>query len=328
MNKSIKDIISKEFQKNGMIQSNADILGYQAESVYNRNKDYLDFDFVEQFGSAGYESQMDRLTELAYVDFLSKNEYKLKTTKGNKKASSNLDIIIKNLGSGEFNCLHYNKNLNTPEDLKLRLMQGLDKKIVKTWMEIKKGSITKTQPVILFYCYSDLLDKSALPIIVNDVHKDKIPLEFECVCGQPFKKQNGNEVHARYFVDKTKWIGTDNKEILENKNNFYKLRKQIDKDGNVIKDKHGNDRYEVFVDMTYISAVVFSPFITNSVFNEALNNTDDCYWNNDLILIHNPNARNSIKKKPFPTHWEYIVNKNRIKDGYMITCKEIHDKTN
>ena len=48
----------------------------------------------------------------------------------------------------------------------------------------------------------------------------------------------------------------------------------------------------------------------------------------DLILIHNPNARNSIKKKPFTTHLEYIVNKNRIKDGYMITCKEIHDKTN
>lgn len=321
---NIKDKISNEFVKCGLNQNDADVFGLQVQNIFNKNQNYLDGDFEQQLVKcSNLNQQMDRLTELAYVDFLRKCNYNLHTTKPTVKSKSCLDVKIDNLGYGEFNCLHCS-NISSIDDLKSRLTQGLDKKFVKAYIEIQKGNIPKNEPIILFYCYSDLLDKGALKIIVDDIHKDKVPLEVECLYGYNFKKSNGVEIEPRYFIDKTKWIGTDEKEIVKNLNGLYKTRHQKDKNGNILLDKNGNPRIEVLVDTTYISAVVFSPFITNFVFNDILTEDAECYWNNDLILIHNPSAKCSIKKKPFPTHYEYYIKKKRIEDGYYLRVKEIH----
>lgn len=319
----IKNKIVNELVKNGWSQTDADIIGSQVQNIYNKNKSYLDSDFEQQFVSSELKQQMDRLTELSYVDFLRKCNYNLHTTKPTVRSKSCLDIKIDDLGYGEFNCLHCS-NISSIDDLKSRLTQGLDKKFVKAYMEIQKGNIPKNKSIILFYCYSDLLGKGALPIIVDDIHKDKVPLEVECLCGYNFKKTNGVEIEPRYFIDKTKWIGTEEKEIVKNINGLYKTRYQTDKNGNTLLTKNGNPRIEVLVDTTYISAVVFSPFITNFIFNDILTKDSEYYWNNDLILIHNPSAKYSIKKSPFPTYLEYYIKKKRVNNGYSLRVREIH----
>lgn len=322
---NIKNKISKDIMGSGTNPELALMFGEQAQNLYEQNKDFLDCDFEQQFCNTNeIELRFDRLTELSYVNFLRQCGYTLQSTKQAVKSPSCLDVKINNLGYCEFNCLHSNDPIRSIQDLKARLTQGLDKKFVKAYMEIQKGNVPKNVPIILCFCYSCLLEKGALPIITDDICKDKIPLEVECLCGFNFKKQNGVEIEPRYFIDKLKWIGTDNKEIRENKKGLYKTREQKDKNGNVIRDKNGTPRIEVLVDTTYISAVVFSPCITNSVFNDILSETDEFYWDNDLILVHNPSAKCSVKKRPFPTYWEYYIAKRRIDDGYKIRVKEIH----
>lgn len=290
MNKSIKDIISKECQKNGLTQQDADILGTQAETVFKDlknpdGKSLLDKNFVKMMNVKQIEPQFDRLAELAFTKFLKYNGSKLEHL-----IDEGPDIFIKSIGKTELNAWGEYKNIRpgktqivTKEDFKTRLTNALDKKFLKLYKDIQKGIVKPTQPIILFLSYPLLLDSSVGILKQNRKEMDDVPpIEIECLAGEKFNKTPTVEILPRYFIDNKKEIWDD------------------------------DTKQNVIVDLTIISAVVFSECITNSIFEDVIENY---HWDNDLIFVHNPNAKNPIPEKLMPTWFEFRIKENRVPGG-------------
>lgn len=274
-------------QQKGLTKQNSDILGNGAEQSYNEFAHLLDTDYVKKF-SSNLEQQFDQLVELGFVKTFSKQGLKLTHPSNagldNFLPSENAWFEYKNLRKGQENVI-VNEN-----DFKARITNGISKKIFKINEDIEKGRISKNQPVILCFSYPLLVDSSMDFLKRNRIDTKCMPIEFSCLCDEPFKKLPNKDIFPRYFLD--------------------------------IKCKCSHDGITKDCDTTYVSAAIFSETITNKVFEEVI---QDYTWDNDLIVIHNPNARNPIKHGFIKDCWqEYTVTKNRIKDGYFITCKEKH----
>lgn len=299
MDKSIKDIISKECQKNGITKNDADILGSQAETVFEKlknpdGKSLLDKDFVKAMNVKQIEPQFDRLAELAFTKFLKNNGANLEHL-----SDEGPDIFIKSIGNTELNAWGEYKNIRqgktqivTKEDFKTRLTNALDKKFLKLYKDIQKGIVKPTQPIILFFSYPLLLDDSIEILKQNRKEIGNVPpIEIECLVGEKFNKTPTAEILPRYFID-------DKKEIWDD-----------------------DTKQNVIVDLTNISAVVFSECITNSIFEDAIK---DYHWNNDLIFVHNPNAKNPIPEKLLPTWYEFRIKECRVLGGIFCKIQELH----
>lgn len=299
MDKSIKDIISKECQKKGMTQQDADILGTQAETVFEHlkntdGKSLLDKDFVKALNVKQIEPQFDRLAELAFTKFLKDNGSNLEHL-----SDEGPDIFIKSIGNTELNAWGEYKNIRqgekqivSKEDFKTRLTNALDKKFLKLYKDIQKGIVKPNQPIILFFSYPLLLDSSIEILKQNRKEIGDIPpIEIECLVGEKFNKTPTAEILPRYFIDDKKEIWDD--EIKQN----------------------------VLVNLTIISAVVFSECITNSIFEDVI---EDYHWNNDLIFVHNPNAKNPIQEKLLPTWFEFRIKEKRVPGGTLCKIQELH----
>lgn len=295
----ISEIISKECQKNGLSKHDSDILGKQAEEVYDglldsNKKSLLDKNFVKSMNVSKIESQFDRLAEIAFTKFLKDNGAVLKHI-NDEGPDIFIDSINKNKINtyGEYKNIHSgeNKHIVTKEDFKTRLTNAIDKKFLKIHKDIHKGIIQTNQPVILFFSYPLLLDDSIEILKHNRKNIGKIPpIEVDCLVGEEFNKSEKAKIFPRYFIDLQKDIWDD--EIKQYVN----------------------------VDLTNVSAVVFSECITNSIFEDAILNYK---WNNDLIMVHNPNARNLLPNKLFPTWFEFRINETKVRDGVDCLIQEI-----
>lgn len=299
MDKTIKDIISKECQKNGMMRHDADILGSQAETVFENlknsdGKSLLDSDFVKALNVKQIEPQFDRLAELAFTKFLKDNDANL-----THFSDEGPDIFIKSIGNAELNAWGEYKNIRqgekqivSKEDFKTRLTNALDKKFLKLYKDIQKGIVKPNQPIILFFSYPLLLD-SSIEILKQNRKEigDVPPIEIECLIGEKFNKTQTAEILPRYFID-------DKKEIWDD-----------------------DTKQNVLVDLTIISAVVFSECITNSIFEDVI---EDYHWDNDLIFVHNPNAKNPIPEKLLPTWFEFRIKESKVLGGTLCKIQELH----
>lgn len=299
MDISIKDIISNECQKNGMTQQDADILGLQAETVFENlknidGKSLLDKDFIKALNVKQIEPQFDRLAELAFTKFLKDNDAELEHI-----SDEGPDIFIKSIGKTELNAWGEYKNIRSgekqivsKEDFKTRLTNALDKKFLKLYKDMQKGIVKPNQPIILFFSYPLLLD-SSIEILKQNRNKigDVPPIEIECLVGEKFNKTQTAEILPRYFIDNKKEIWDD------------------------------DTKQNVIVDLTIISAAVFSECITNSIFEDAI---EDYHWNNDLIFVHNPNAKNPIPEKLLPTWFEFRITESRVPGGTLCKIQELH----
>lgn len=283
---SIKQLISNNYQQQGLSKQDSDILGIGAEQLYNDFSHLLDSDYVKKFSSS-YERQFDQLGELGFVKTFSKQGLKLTHPSNagldNFLPTENAWVEYKNLQKGLGNTVN-------ETDFKLRLTNGISKKIFKINEDIEKGRISKNQSVILCFSYPLLVDSSMEFLKRNRIDDKSMPIEFSCLCGEPFKKNPKIDIFPRYFLDTKCECSSE-----------------------------GSTR---LCDTTYISAAIFSETITNTVFEDVI---QDYTWDNDLIIIHNPNARNPIKHGLINSWLEYTVTKNRIKDGYYIKCKEKHE---
>lgn len=299
MDKSIKDIISQECQKNGMTKQDSDILGNQATKVFenlkNANgKSLLDKDFVKAMNVKQIEPQFDRLAEIAFTKFLKDNDAELEHI-----SDEGPDIFIKSIRNTTLNAWGEYKNIRagekqiiTKEDFKTRLTNALDKKFLKLYKDIQKGIVKSNQPVILFFSYPLLLEDSIEILKQNRKEIGNVPpIEIECLVGEEFNKSPTAKILPRYFIDNKKEIWDD-----ETKQN-------------------------VVVDLTIISAVVFSECITNSIFEDCI---ADYNWDNDLILVHNPNAKNPIPEKLLTTWFEFRIKEQRVPGGTLCKIQELH----
>lgn len=284
---SIKQIIYNECINRGLSQQDSSILSDGAEQCYIKYADKLDSDYVKKF-TKNVNQQFDQLGELGFVKAFSKQGLILthpsNTGLDNFWPSKNAWFEYKNLQKNSGN------DIVNETDFKLRLTSGISKKIFKVNEDIEKGRISKNQPVILCFSYPLLVDSSMEFLKRNRIDDKCMPIEFSCLCGEPFKKKPKIDIVPRYFLD--------------------------------TKCKCSHDGITKDCDTTYISAAIFSETITNIVFENVI---QDYSWDNDLIVIHNPNARNPIKHGFINCWLEYTTAKNRIKDGYFIRCKEKHN---
>lgn len=282
-----------------MTQQDADILGLQAETVFENlknidGKSLLDKDFIKALNVKQIEPQFDRLAELAFTKFLKDNDAELEHI-----SDEGPDIFIKSIGKTELNAWGEYKNIRSgekqivsKEDFKTRLTNALDKKFLKLYKDMQKGIVKPNQPIILFFSYPLLLD-SSIEILKQNRNKigDVPPIEIECLVGEKFNKTQTAEILPRYFIDNKKEIWDD------------------------------DTKQNVIVDLTIISAAVFSECITNSIFEDAI---EDYHWNNDLIFVHNPNAKNPIPEKLLPTWFEFRITESRVPGGTLCKIQELH----
>ena len=312
-----KNILKKDFSNSGNLTS-AEIDKYteKAKLIYFdlSKKKLLDVDFLTQFQSAdeyglknssdflkvkeSFERKSDRLTELAYTNFLINNNFKLGHVVGNH----GLDIKLNNInGWGEYKNIRLGNAGPEENYLISRITNGLNKKFIDVEKyrneKYKVYSVKNEQPVILFFEYSKKLVDTYLPILIKDRTSETLPIEFR----------------ALFPINNTD-LTEENELIIKNNNGkSIKIPKRYFVDySNVLTDNKVNH----VCDFSQISAVVFSETITNSIFIDE--------WDNDLIMIHNPMAKNPVKEKLFPTKWEYKVEFDKNTKFYNI--KEIHDK--
>lgn len=286
--KSIKTRIYNTCIANGATELVARSLSDSADALYREFADKLDKKFAKEFDTDNMDTQFNLLTELAYTTVLSRANLNLI-----HKGDNGLDVWIDNWNAwGEYRNICAGTDMPPDKSGFLsRLTNAIEAKILKVNHDLHKPNsrVNKAHPVILFFNYS-LLTPTVDNVLYQNRMANEPPIELKALCGNAFimSKQNKDvTIKPRYFLDKT-----------------------VD-----IWDK--NLHQKVHCDTTYISAAVFSETITNAVF--------DPNWSNDLIVIHNPNARNPIKKNLIPSCFEYKLSKSRIQNGHYIKCKETHD---
>lgn len=286
--KSIKNRLYKTCIAKGVTESDASTFSNYVDALYHEYADKLDTKFPKEFDTDNMDKQFDLLTELAYTKVLSSANLNLI-----HKGDNGLDVWIDDWNAwGEYKNIRKGECMPSDKSGFLsRLTNAIGAKILKVNHDLHNPNsrVNKAQPVILFFNYSSLTATIANVLYQNRIANEP-PIELEALCGKPIimSKQNRDiTIEPRYFLDKAMDIWD--------------------------KDLHQN----VHCDTTYISAAVFSETITNAVF--------DPNWSNDLIVIHNPNARNPIKKNLIPSWFEYKLGKSRIQNGHYIKCKETHD---
>lgn len=312
-----KNILKKDFNNSNSVLTSAEIDKYteKAEKIYLdlSKKKLLDGNFLTQFKNAdeyglknssdslkvkeSFESKSDRLTELAYTNFLINNGFKLDHVIGNHGLDIKLDDIN---GWGEYKNIRLGSARPEENYLISRITNGLNKKFVDVEKYRKEKdkvySIKDEQPVILFFEYSKKLVETYLPILTKDRKSETLPIEFRALF--PINNKDLSEEKEL--------------NIKNNDGKIIKIPKRYFVDySNILTD----NKKEYVCEFSQISAVVFSETITNSIF------IDD--WDNDLIMIHNPMAKNPIKEKLFPTWLEYKVEFDKNNNFFI---KEIHDK--
>lgn len=303
----IKKILKQDFKKSGCSNKNSFILAQTAYNEYSKFKNLLDNDYETIFINTKngeddpIDVKSDRLTELAYTKFLS-NNFKL----SNPNGKIGLDIKIDDInGWGEYKSIRIGKPLNNEkEDFLSRITNALSKKFVavqknRNAKQTAKNYISDAQPVILFFEFNKKVVDKFRNILNNDFKSENLPLILQALFPvDEYGKENVIQIQntknewvelpRRYFTDKVA-------ELYDNKKSYI-------------------------CDLRTISAVVFSETITNFIFEDRLKEK----WKNDLVLVHNPFARNPIKEKLFPTdeEWRCIFDENTK----MFTIKEIHNK--
>lgn len=303
----IKKILKQDFKNSGISNKKSFILAQTAYNEYSKFKILLDNDYETIFINAKngkddpIDVKSDRLTELAYTKFLS-NNFKL----SNPNGKIGLDIKIDDInGWGEYKSIRIGKPLNNEkEDFISRITNALSKKFVavqknRNTKQSAKNYIADTQPVILFFEFNKKVVDKFRNILNTDFKSENLPLILQALFPvDEYGKENviqiqntkneWIELHRRYFTDREA-------ELYDNGKSYI-------------------------CDLCTISAVVFSETITNFIFEDRLKEK----WKNDLVLVHNPFARNPIKEKLFPTdeEWRCIFDENTK----MFTITEIHNK--
>ena len=305
---SIEDIIKQDFIRSGRSYEESSLLARSMYNEYTTYKHLLDPDFDTTITKAGtckdnastIEVKRDRLTELAYTKFLASNFHSI----SNPNGKNGLDIKLDDINCwGEYKSIRLGEAGNGKSDFISRLTNALSKKFVmvqknRNANSSAKNYIADNQPVILFF----ELDKKVLltfkDVLLDDAKSDYLPIYLQALfpvdnfcneCELIIDKKTGKcPLERRYFADK----------ILKLKDNGT----------------------EWICDGSAISAVVFSETITSILFESGL----DDEWDNDLIMIHNPFARNPVKEFLFPTWYEYRCTVDEKEHKFTVT--EIHPK--
>lgn len=304
----IKKILKQDFKNCGIISSKKSFnLAQTAYNEYLKFKNLLDNDYETTFINAKNEKddpidvKSDRLTELAYTKFLSDN-FKL----SNPNGKIGLDIKIDDINSwGEYKSIRLGEVLNNKkEDFLSRITNALSKKFVATQKnrnakQTAKNYISDTQPVILFFEFNKKVVDKFRNILKNNLKSENLPLILQALFPvDEYCKENVLHIQNT----KNEWIELPRRYFTDREAELYDNKKSY------------------ICDLRTISAVVFSETITNFIFEDKLKEK----WKNDLVLVHNPFARNPIKEKLFPTNeeWRCIFDENTK----MFTITEIHNE--